>query len=100
MVRYAIRDVLWLTVVVALAVGWWVDNKRIEKAVISVEQDRRQLAQDRRELEADYQDRLAILDEAQKNVAKGLLPRPGRVKALQEAAASRAAEERQQKKSN
>ena len=24
MFRFSIRDVLWLTVVVALAVGWWI----------------------------------------------------------------------------
>jgi hypothetical protein len=27
MFRFTIRDVLWLTVVVALAVGWWVDHR-------------------------------------------------------------------------
>ena len=29
MFRFTIRDVLWLTVVVALAVGWWVDRERL-----------------------------------------------------------------------
>jgi hypothetical protein len=33
MFRVTIRDVLWLMVVVAFAVSWWVDNKRIETAV-------------------------------------------------------------------
>jgi hypothetical protein len=28
MFRFTIRDVLWLTVVVALAVGWWVERNR------------------------------------------------------------------------
>ena len=28
MFRFTIRDVLWLTVVVALAVGWWLDSRR------------------------------------------------------------------------
>lgn len=28
MLRFAIRDVLWLTVVVALAVGWWSESRR------------------------------------------------------------------------
>ena len=28
MFRFTIRDVLWLTVVVALAVGWWVEHNR------------------------------------------------------------------------
>ena len=27
MFRFTIRDVLWLTVVVALAVAWWVDHR-------------------------------------------------------------------------
>jgi len=27
MFRFTIRDVLWLTVVVALGVGWWVDRR-------------------------------------------------------------------------
>lgn len=30
MFRFAIRDVLWLMVVVALAIGWWWDSFRIE----------------------------------------------------------------------
>jgi len=29
MFRFTIRDMLWLTVVVALGVGWWVDHRRI-----------------------------------------------------------------------
>jgi len=28
MLRFTIRDVLWLTLVVGLAVGWWVDRGR------------------------------------------------------------------------
>ena len=27
MLRFSIRDVLWLTVVVGLAVGWWIDHR-------------------------------------------------------------------------
>ena len=29
MFRFTIRDVLWLTVVVALGVAWWVDRERV-----------------------------------------------------------------------
>ena len=32
MFRFTIRDVLWLTVVVALAVGWWVEHRRFNVA--------------------------------------------------------------------
>jgi len=27
--RFSIRDLLWLTLVVALAVGWWLDHRRL-----------------------------------------------------------------------
>jgi hypothetical protein len=30
MFRFTIRDVLWLTVVVALGVGWWLNRKVVE----------------------------------------------------------------------
>jgi hypothetical protein len=32
MFRFTIRDVLWLTVVVAMGVGWWIDKSRTAKA--------------------------------------------------------------------
>ena len=31
MFRYTIRDVLWLAVVAALAVGWWIDHRRAKR---------------------------------------------------------------------
>jgi hypothetical protein len=45
MFRFTIRDVLWLTVVVALAVGWWLErsrSERLERAVSIAENDARQ----------------------------------------------------------
>jgi hypothetical protein len=27
--RFTIRDLIWLTVVVALGIGWWVDHRRL-----------------------------------------------------------------------
>ena len=35
MFRFTIRDVLWLTVVVALAVEWWVDRSRVHARLIN-----------------------------------------------------------------
>jgi len=29
--RFTIRDLLWLTLVVALIVGWWVDRRSIQR---------------------------------------------------------------------
>ena len=31
--RFTIRDLLWLTAVVALAVGWWLDSRRYDWGV-------------------------------------------------------------------
>jgi hypothetical protein len=28
--RFTIRDLLWLMLVLALALGWWLDHKRLE----------------------------------------------------------------------
>ena len=51
MFRFTIRDVLWLTVVVGLAVSWWIDNKRIETSVTHLENDRRMM-------QAEFDDKL------------------------------------------
>ena len=32
--RFTIRDLLWLTLVVALAVGWWIDSRRVPRYVV------------------------------------------------------------------
>jgi hypothetical protein len=71
MFRFTIRDVLWLTVVVAMGVSWWIDNKRIEKAVTKAESEQRLLR-------ADFEDRMTVLDE----VEKGTIPRGGMVSIL------------------
>jgi hypothetical protein len=36
--RFTIRDLLWLTAVVALAVGWWVDRRQIQARRAEFEQ--------------------------------------------------------------
>jgi hypothetical protein len=35
MFRFTIRDVLWLTVVVALSVGWWMDRDRLGQRIVA-----------------------------------------------------------------
>ncbi len=35
--RFTIRDLLWLTVVVALGVGWWVDRTRQNDRIKAIE---------------------------------------------------------------
>jgi len=32
--RFTIRELLWLTLVVALAAGWWIDHKRLTPLVV------------------------------------------------------------------
>ena len=29
-IRFTIRDLLWLTALVALALGWWVDHRQLQ----------------------------------------------------------------------
>ncbi len=41
--KFSIRDLLWLTVVVALGVAWWVDRSQVAK-------DRQELQSSEREL--------------------------------------------------
>ena len=65
MFRFTIRDVLWLTVVVGLTLSWWIDNGRIEKAVGKLESDRR-------DLQAEFDDKLSIVNDMQIKARKEL----------------------------
>jgi hypothetical protein len=38
MFKFSIRDLFWLTVVVALAVGWWLDRRALDVAKTQVEE--------------------------------------------------------------
>ena len=38
MFRFTIRDVLWLMVVVALAMGWWLENRHLRASNAELEQ--------------------------------------------------------------
>jgi hypothetical protein len=39
MFRFTIRDVLWLTVVVALVVGWWVHASRMQSDLVALDEE-------------------------------------------------------------
>jgi len=39
MFRFTIRDLLWLTIVVGLAVGWWVDRRDLNATVSKLKSD-------------------------------------------------------------
>jgi hypothetical protein len=65
MFRFTIRDMLWLTVVVALALSWWIDNQRIESSVAKIDSDRR-------DLQADFDDKLSIVNDMQIKARKEL----------------------------
>jgi len=36
MFKFTIRDLLWLTIVAALAAGWWVDRSRLKELLDEV----------------------------------------------------------------
>ena len=82
MFRFTIRDLLWLTVLAALAVCWWIDNKRIEKTLVKIQSEQAKLAK----LTQDWEDGLTILDNWNKQHGN---PPSGYVSALERAAATR-----------
>jgi hypothetical protein len=54
MFRFTIRDMLWLTVVVAMGLAWWSQQATIKWERISVERDRAALAAKRAELDQRF----------------------------------------------
>ena len=42
MIRFTIRDVLWLTVVVALGVAWWIDRASLKASLLAELESMRQ----------------------------------------------------------
>lgn len=45
MFRFLIRDVLWLTVVVAMGVGWWLDRLSASQERVAAEMERARAAE-------------------------------------------------------
>jgi hypothetical protein len=37
--RFSIRDLLWLTLVVGLCVGWWIDHRRYSRYSVIIVED-------------------------------------------------------------
>jgi hypothetical protein len=64
--RFSIRDLLWLVVVAALAVSWWIDTKRIDKAVASTEEAGRIMKADLANQKAELADKIEIVDGLQR----------------------------------
>jgi hypothetical protein len=56
MFRFTIRDVLWLTVVVALGAAWWIDHSQSKAARLRAEQAQAKA-------EGDYKETLDALVE-------------------------------------
>ena len=93
MFRFTIRDVLWLTVVVALAIGWWADNHRIDEATARLEEDIKLLKKEIKLQREAGDDERAVLVEYRKRLAKDYSeftggrklpdPQPGYVEALE-----------------
>jgi len=78
--RFCIRDILWLMVAVALAVSWHIDNSRIETTVKALEREIEKLADDRRLMQAEFDDKLTVVDQLQRQARDKLWGRPtGRV---------------------
>ena len=73
MFRFTIRDVLWLTAVVALAVGWFVEHRATERRFAT--QEARLAAQ-----ETAHKKDIAALNTALKTGLKGVQNEVRRIK--------------------
>ena len=67
MFRFTIRDVLWLTVVVALVVGWWLDRARLDS-------EREAVKAKQRELDAQFLRLVHLTDELHRRVQASASP--------------------------
>jgi len=77
--RFTIRDLLWVTIVAALAVSWWIDNKRIENTIAKIKGEQA-------ELTAELEDKIAILDKWNDRPGYvGMLERAAKIRAEQKA---------------
>ena len=53
--RFSIRDLLWLTVVVALAVGWWLEHRKFDQQKFDLRREAAKLRVDLFEAKANLQ---------------------------------------------
>lgn len=76
MFRFTTRDVLWLTVVVALAVGWWLNRRDREDLLgtISDLENAAKLLRQQRELQKQERDSMviALAEELEKALGRKL----------------------------
>jgi hypothetical protein len=69
MFRFTIRDLFWLTVVVALAVGWWANRCRLAER-LSLESLNVEMLTAERDIERKAkQEVIALYDEARREAA-------------------------------
>ena len=78
MFRFSIRDLLWLTVLIAMMVAWWIDKGRIREQAEGLATERAQLAEDRARMQAEFDDKIEIVDRLQREANDRLLSRSPR----------------------
>jgi hypothetical protein len=61
--RYSIRDVLWLTVLVAVAVGWWIDRRHWAVRCSALEQSNKALDDRYRQAVVGFEDAVRTVRE-------------------------------------
>jgi hypothetical protein len=76
MLRFTIRDVLWLTVVAALAIAWYVDRASIDSARASLRAEQEALKAKRKELDAQFLRLVDATDELNQKSAATQAVRP------------------------
>ena len=62
MFRFTIRDVLWLTVVTALVVGWFIDRNQLARQISVLDSDISKVKELLKQSEADREHAYNLLD--------------------------------------
>ena len=75
MLRFPIRDLFWLTVLAAISVAWWIDKNRMHEQAKALDSARVRLAEDRVRMQAEFDDKIEIVDRLQREASDRLLSR-------------------------
>ena len=78
MLRFYIRDLLWLMVLASVTAAWRHDKHRLNQQSKALKAEHSQLAEDRARMQAEFDDKIAIVDRMQREASDRLMSRTRR----------------------
>ena len=72
MFRFSIRDVLWITLAAALAVGWWKEHSQIDKQVGAKTADLRRAIREQEDAKVELQAAKAKYEKGYEDLDKSI----------------------------